>query len=90
MVCFGSPLPLRGLRGTARLVLHRDRRKKGENQTMTDEDYYEDADGIEDEESPCDYGADSPCVEPALRNMGNCFECWLYLEMVEESEKDKK
>jgi len=53
---------------------------------MTDEDYHEDYEG-EEEESPCDYGADSPCVEPALRNMGNCFECWLYQEMVEESKK---
>jgi hypothetical protein len=51
---------------------------------MTDEDY-EDYEG-EEEESPCDYGMDSPCVEPTLRNMGNCFECWLYQEMVEESE----
>lgn len=55
---------------------------------MSDEDYYED--GEEEEESTCDYGMDTPCVEPALRNMGNCFECWLYLEMVEESEKKAK
>jgi len=53
---------------------------------MSDEDYYTGESEIEDEESPCDYGMDSPCVEPALRNMGNCFECWLYLEMAEESE----
>ena len=44
----------------------------------------------EDEESPCDYGEDSPCVEPALRNMGNCFECWLYQEMCEDQEKETK
>jgi len=50
------------------------------------EDYFE----PEDEESPCDYGMDSPCVEPALRNMGNCFECWLYLEMCEEQETEQK
>jgi hypothetical protein len=24
-----------------------------------------------------------------LRNMGNCFKCWLYQEMCEESEKKK-
>ena len=56
---------------------------------MTDEDYYEDYEG-EDEESPCDYGADSPCVEPALRNTGNCFECWLYREMCEDQESEQK
>jgi len=32
---------------------------------MSDEDYYEDYSELEDEESPCDYGIDSPCVEPA-------------------------
>jgi len=64
-------------------VGERTKKMEGE-QKMTDEDY-EDYEG-EEEESPCDYGADSPCVEPALRNMGNCFECWLYQEMAEESE----
>jgi hypothetical protein len=57
---------------------------------MTDEDYYEDTGELENEESPCDYGADSPCVEPALRNMGNCFECWLYREMCEDQEIESK
>jgi hypothetical protein len=52
---------------------------------MSDEDYYEDTNEIENEESPCDYGVDSECVEPALRNMGCCFECWLYLEMSESA-----
>jgi hypothetical protein len=56
-----------------------------EGKTMTDEDY----EG-EEEESPCDYGADSPCVEPALRNMGNCFECWLYREMCEDQKAEQK
>ena len=37
-----------------------------------------------EEEAPCEYGIDSECVEPRLRNMGNCFECWLYLEMCAE------
>jgi len=30
VVCFGSAISLRGLRGIARLGLHRDRKKKGE------------------------------------------------------------
>ena len=34
----------------------------------------------DEEERPCDYGFDTPCVEPALRDMGNCFECWLMQE----------
>jgi hypothetical protein len=46
------------------------------------EDFYSDEE-VEDEEAPCDYGMDTECVEPSLRNMGNCFECWLYREMLE-------
>ena len=35
MVCFGSPLPLRDLHGTARLALHCGRRKKGDENLTT-------------------------------------------------------
>ena len=62
--------------------------------TQEDDGYYGDDDFEDDnEEAPCDYGADTPCLEPALRNIGCCFECWLYQEMCEEQEKaqeDKK
>jgi len=52
---------------------------------MTDEDYYEDTSDIEEEES-CDYGTEF-CVEPSLKSVNCCFECWLYQEMCEEQEK---
>lgn len=52
------------------------------------EEFYLPADfyieGEDEGESPCNYGADTECVKPALRNMGNCFECWLYQEMIAE------
>jgi hypothetical protein len=34
VVCFGSAISLRGLRGIARLGLHRDRKKKGDKTDM--------------------------------------------------------
>jgi len=60
--------------------------KKKFNEFYAPEDDLE----IEEAESPCDYGMDTECVEPSLRNMGNCFECWLYLEAFSESEKGEK
>jgi len=30
------------------------------------------------------------CINPHLRSIGNCFECELYLEAVEEDEKEHK
>jgi len=52
---------------------------------MTDEDYYEE--GEEDES--CDYGPEF-CVEPSLKSLNCCFECWLYLEMCEDQEAEQK
>jgi hypothetical protein len=35
----------------------------------------------EEEDTSCDYDFGDECVEPLLRNMGNCFECWLFQEV---------
>jgi len=49
-----------------------------------------DEDDLEEQkEAPCDYGADTECVEPSLRDMGCCFECWLFQEMDEMNENRK-
>ena len=42
MVCFGSAISHRGLRGIARLGLHRDRRKKGDETVSEAEKLAED------------------------------------------------
>lgn len=35
----------------------------------------------EEEDRGCDYDFADECVEPSLRDMGNCFECWLFMEV---------
>jgi hypothetical protein len=46
----------------------------------------------DNDQGDCDYGYEF-CVEPSLRSIGNCFECWLYQEDVgiaEEEEGEKE
>jgi hypothetical protein len=38
----------------------------------------------------CYYDFADECVEPSLRNMNCCFECWLFQELDEESRKQAK
>ena len=47
----------------------------------------------EAEDTSCDYAFGDECVEPSLRDMGNCFECWLFQEVdasVREQAKESK
>jgi hypothetical protein len=41
----------------------------------------------EEEDSGCVYDFGDECVEPSLRNMGNCFECWLFQEVDADDRK---
>ena len=56
--------------------------EKTPEQKKFEEFYLPDADlpEYEPEEEGCDYDFADECVEPSLRNMGNCFECWLFQE----------
>ena len=56
---------------------------------MSEEGEYDTGEDVLEEEQDCDYGAEF-CVEPALKETNCCFECWLYLEMVEEQEKEQR
>ena len=54
---------------------------------MSDEGEYDTGeDVLEETEEDCDYGAEF-CVEPSLKHMNCCFECWLYQEMCEDQEE---
>jgi len=44
----------------------------------------------EEEDRGCDYDFGDECVEPHLRDMGNCFECWLFMEVDAEVRKQLK
>lgn len=56
---------------------------------MSEEGEYDTGEDVleDDDQSDCDYGAEF-CINPFLRSIGNCFECELYQEMVEEQEKE--
>lgn len=51
---------------------------------MSEEDWYGDPEYMDDfeEDLNCFYGFEF-CIDPTLRNMGNCFECELMLESFE-------
>jgi hypothetical protein len=44
----------------------------------------------QDQEEPCEYGFSEDCVEPSLRDTNCCFECWLYQEVDEETQRSAK
>jgi len=64
---------------------------KTPEQQKFDEFYAPDDDLPEEpEKESCDYDFADECVEPSLRNMGNCFECWLFQEVDASDRKEAK
>lgn len=74
------------------------KQEKAEQQKR--QEFYEpDVEWTEEEEEDCDFDFGEECVEPHLKNMNCCFECWLFIEVDaanrehaktdEESEEEK-
>lgn len=57
---------------------------------MSDESEYDCGEDCLDDgdSSDCDYGFSEFCVDPHLRNLGCCFECWLFQE-VDEADREE-
>ena len=53
-----------------------------EGEFDTGEDCLED-----DDSADCDYSLTEFCIDPALRSIGSCFECSLYLDSLKEDLK---
>jgi len=66
----------------------REKTKKSVEERKFEEFYLPDdfySEGEEEDIETCDYDLDSGegCVEPSLKHIGNCFECWLYQQALE-------
>lgn len=59
---------------------------------MSDESEFDSGEDCLDDgdSSDCDYGLSEWCVDPFLRNIGNCFECDLYLDGLEPIDEEKE
>jgi len=51
---------------------------------MSEPDEYYTGDEYAEEDRGCDYDLCDECMNSDLRDMGNCFECSVYLDACEE------